>query len=214
MNHKWSALAKAGASVRARDLLMRAPPSEALSQRAHSGVKVVSEGRHMRMDAGNAGTASGRFDDLLDVLQHRALSMPERVAFTFLDGEGREEDRATFRQLDERARTIAAMLQARGYQGKTVLLLYPPGLQYIAALLGSMYAGCIAVPSYPPRPRQLARFVAILTDSGAAAALTSRAVLSVVNERYRDMADALPIEWVATDAEPPDQPPSFDPSQG
>jgi amino acid adenylation domain-containing protein/non-ribosomal peptide synthase protein (TIGR01720 family) len=160
----------------------------------------------MRMDAGNAGTAPGRFDDLLDVLQHRALNMPERVAFTFLDGEGREEDRITFGRLDERARTIAAMLQARGYQGKTVLLLYPPGLQYIAALLGSMYAGCIAVPSYPPRPRQLARFAAILMDSGAAAALTTSAIRSVILDNYGEFASAIPIDWVATDGDSPDLP--------
>jgi amino acid adenylation domain-containing protein/non-ribosomal peptide synthase protein (TIGR01720 family) len=160
----------------------------------------------MRMDTGDAVTAPGRFDDLLDVLQHRTFSMPERVAFTFLDGEGREEERVTFRQLDERARTIAATLQERGFQGKTVLLLYPPGLQYIAALLGSMYAGCIAVPSYPPRPRQLARFAAILTDSGAAAALTTSAIRSVILDKYGEFASAIPIDWVATDGDSPGLP--------
>ena len=35
--------------------------------------------------------------------------------------------------------------------GERVLLLYPPGLEYVAALFGCLYAGAVAVPAYPPR---------------------------------------------------------------
>ena len=53
--------------------------------------------------------------------------------------------------LDERARAIAALLQEHGAAGERVLLLYPPGLDYIAAFFGCLYAGVVAVPAYPPR---------------------------------------------------------------
>ena len=34
--------------------------------------------------------------------------------------------------------------------GKRVLLLYPSGLDFIAAFMGCLYGGAIAVPAYPP----------------------------------------------------------------
>jgi acyl-CoA synthetase (AMP-forming)/AMP-acid ligase II len=38
-----------------------------------------------------------------------------------------------------------------GMAGKRVLLLYPSGLDFIAAFMGCLYGGAIAVPAYPPR---------------------------------------------------------------
>jgi acyl-CoA synthetase (AMP-forming)/AMP-acid ligase II len=35
--------------------------------------------------------------------------------------------------------------------GERALLLYPPGLDYLAAFFGCLYAGVVAVPAYPPR---------------------------------------------------------------
>src|ERR1044071_6314680 len=83
------------------------------------------------------------------VLRRRAAHQGAQVAFTFLlDGET-EEASLTYAELDARARAIAVSLQ--GYVGKRALLLYPPGLEYIAALFGCFYAGVVAVPVYPPR---------------------------------------------------------------
>ena len=41
--------------------------------------------------------------------------------------------------------------QAAGAAGERALLLYPPGLDFIAAFFGCLYAGVVAVPAYPPR---------------------------------------------------------------
>ena len=57
-------------------------------------------------------------------------------------------------ELDRRARALAARLQARGLAGRRALLLYPPGLEFIAAFFGCLYAGVVAVPAYPPRPNR------------------------------------------------------------
>ena len=63
-------------------------------------------------------------------------------------------------------------------------MLYPPGLDYIAAFFGCLYAGAIAVPAYPPRnQRHAARLqtaVSVATDSQAAIALTTTAILPQV----------------------------------
>ena len=87
-----------------------------------------------------------------EVLRARAAERPERVAFTFLaDGEA-EGGRLTYGELDRRASAIAAALAGSVRPGERALLLYPPGLDFIAAFFGCLYAGVVAVPAYPPRP--------------------------------------------------------------
>ena len=89
---------------------------------------------------------------LVDLLRERALRHPDRRAYTFLvDGES-EEQHLTYGELDRQARAIAAQLQGLGMTGERALLLYPPGLEYIAGFFGCLYAGTIAVPAYPPNP--------------------------------------------------------------
>ena len=74
------------------------------------------------------------------------------MAFTFLaDGES-EGGRLTYGELDRRAAAIAAALAASVAPGERALLLYPPGLDFIVAFFGCLYAGVVAVPAYPPRP--------------------------------------------------------------
>ncbi|MCZ7672476.1 MAG: AMP-binding protein [Chloroflexi bacterium] len=90
------------------------------------------------------------FSTLLDMLRQRAESSPNKLLYSFL-ADGEEDERPlTYGQLDQRARQIAALLQQQGKIGDRALLLYPPGLDYIAAFFGCLYAGWIAVPSYPP----------------------------------------------------------------
>ena len=48
------------------------------------------------------------------------------------------------------------------------MLLYPSGLDFVAAFFGCLYAGVIAVPAYPPRRnRTMARIDAIANDAEA-----------------------------------------------
>ena len=46
------------------------------------------------------------------------------------------------------------------------LLLYPDAEDFIAPFLGCLYAGVIAVPAYPPRPKRLGHLVSIAADAG------------------------------------------------
>src|SRR5438094_3797680 len=106
---------------------------------------------------------------LVDLLRWRAFHQPDQRAYTFLlDGET-EQDDLTYGALDRQARIIGTMLQSVGAVGERVLLLYPPGLDYIAAFFGCLYAGAVAVPCYPPDParleRTLPRLRAIVADA-------------------------------------------------
>src|ERR1700730_7654032 len=117
---------------------------------------------------------------LVDVLRRRGLPAPARPAYVFLDDAGVPAARLSYGELDAQARAIAARLQAHGLQGERALLLYPPGLQFVAAFMGCLYAGVVAVPAYPPRtPQALPRLLAI------ARAARPAAVASIAAKRRR-----------------------------
>lgn len=113
---------------------------------------------------------------LVELLRLRAASRPERVRYTFLasgDWEGPRHE-LTGGELDRRARAVAALLQERARPGDRALLLHPPGLDFLAAFFGCLYAGVIAVSGYPPANRRhVPRLLSMLDDSGARVALTT-----------------------------------------
>src|ERR1700683_42458 len=122
------------------------------------------------------------FTTLVEMLRWRALHQPEQRAYTYLiDGEA-EGGHLTFAELDLQSRMIAAMLQHRNARGERVLLLFPTGLEFIAAFFGCLYAGAIAVPLPPPnhaQPHQtLPRLRSIINDAQPSLALTISSTLS------------------------------------
>ncbi|HEU4509394.1 MAG TPA: condensation domain-containing protein, partial [Pyrinomonadaceae bacterium] len=135
------------------------------------------------------------YKTLVELLRARAESQPDRNAYTFLlDGET-DELSVTYRELDQRARAIAVHLQRAGAEGQPVLLLYPPGLEYIAAFFGCLYAGAVAVPVYPPTSRRsLPRLVSIVKDARPHAVLaTSQIISSLSNSELKT------LQSIATD---------------
>jgi amino acid adenylation domain-containing protein len=141
---------------------------------------------------------------LVEVLRLRAQQQPDELAYRFLpSGQiNGDTEEWTYGELDRRARTIAAQLQEAHAEDERALLLYPPGLEFISAFLGCLYARVVAVPAYPPHPtrldRTLPRLQAIAQDSGARFILTTRSLAN--NQRLisqaPEMADAC---WIATD---------------
>jgi acyl-CoA synthetase (AMP-forming)/AMP-acid ligase II/acyl carrier protein len=108
---------------------------------------------------------------LVDLLRFRAATHPERLAFRFLVDDERS-DTLTYADLELRARGIAAALQRRGLGGERVLLVFPPGLDFVAAFFGCLMARAVAVPVNPPRlNRRAERVDAIVADSAARAVL-------------------------------------------
>ncbi|MEA2563442.1 MAG: hypothetical protein QOH06_4946 [Acidobacteriota bacterium] len=135
-----------------------------------------------------------RHATLAGLLKARAAESPDREAYVFLaDGE-LEAERLTWGELDVRARAVAWALSQSVPPGERVLLLYPPGLDFVAAFFGCLYAGVVAVPAYPPRlnDRSQSRLRAIAADATPKAALTTKSIAERVPE--------LPgVRWIATD---------------
>lgn len=137
---------------------------------------------------------------LVELLRWRGTHQPDRLAYTFLvDGESVESS-LTYGELDRQAQAIGATLQRMGATGERVLLLYPSGLEYIAAFFGCLYAGAIAVTAYPPHfNRSLDRIEAIVADAQASVALTTSAFLAKTAQWFVEAPDLATLCWLATD---------------
>ncbi len=143
--------------------------------------------------------------NLIDLLQQRVQQQPRQNAYTFLaDGENQEVS-LTYEQLDRRACAIAGWLQYLHATGERVLLLYPPGLEFITAFWGCLYAGAIAVPAYPPHQnRSLNRLLSIAGDAQSSLALTTSALLAKIDAFTAQCPNLNKLRWLATDAVPDD----------
>lgn len=142
-----------------------------------------------------------KVSSFVDLLSHRAQSQPDQLAYTFLQDGETEAGSLTYLQLDERARAIATTLQNLNARGDRALLIYPPGLEFIAAFFSCLYAGVVAVPTYPPRRNQsLARMQAIAANAEAKFALTTTALLSEIENCFAQEPELNQLHWIATDA--------------
>ncbi len=134
-------------------------------------------------------------------LRSHAQEFPDRRACTFLANGTVESETLTYSGLDRRARRIAARLQELMAPGDRAVLLYPPGLELIAALFGCFQAGVVAVPSYPPRPhRANTRLRTIVQESQPAMVLTTSPILARREPLACEISQLAAVCWAATDA--------------
>src|SRR5579862_8630404 len=132
------------------------------------------------------------------LLAQRARLTPDLPAYTFLAEGEEEEARLTYRQLALRAQAVGALLAAAGARGERVLLLYPPGLDYVAAFFACLWCGATAVPAYPPRQgRNLDRLLGIAADSSAALALTTPELLRRMGSAIAAAPGLAGMRWLA-----------------
>ncbi|TAN51400.1 MAG: hypothetical protein EPN21_06740, partial [Methylococcaceae bacterium] len=131
-----------------------------------------------------AACAPSPFSHCVELLRARAQGLPNKTAYVFLGNGDSESGRLSFAALDRRARAIAARLQAMDLTGERALLLYPPGLAYIEAFFGCLYAGVVAVPAYPPARRQRQRLAAIVDDAAPAIVLTTESLAATLPDDF------------------------------
>jgi acyl-CoA synthetase (AMP-forming)/AMP-acid ligase II/thioesterase domain-containing protein/acyl carrier protein len=107
---------------------------------------------------------------------------PQRLATRLLDGALAVQEALTFAELDEQARRVAGWIVATVQPDARILLVHPPGPAFLAAFLGCLYAGRIAVPvPVPAGHRDNARIESILGDTFPAAVLTAGAAIAALH---------------------------------
>lgn len=157
----------------------------------------------MRQPSHTVSGSSATPKTLVELLQARADQEPEKLAYRFLPDGKSEITTLTYAELDQRARSIGAWLESLNGGGERALLLYPPGLDYIASFFGCLYAGVTAVPAYPPRlNRPVPRIQSIVADSQAAFALTTSKILHNIGQRFEHTPDLQALRWLDTEQVP------------
>ncbi|MBC6447499.1 fatty acyl-AMP ligase [Actinokineospora xionganensis] len=134
------------------------------------------------------------------VIRDHVRTAPDDLAVIVVhDVDESDDTRWTYARLDAEARKVGAWLRARFPVGERLLLLYPTGVDFVAALVGCLYAGMAAVPApLPGRYREeRSRVQGIAENAGVCAVLTDSENFSAVAE-WAD-AEGLGTPVVATD---------------
>ncbi len=143
---------------------------------------------------------AARVQTLVDLLEYRARRHPTQVAFRYLQGDGSEKATITYAALQHRARAIAVQLTQQVVTGDRVLLLVPPGLEYVAAYFGCLYAGAVAVPAYPPNPRRAdPRVTRMAADCGARVAIVGGALMARIEDWLAHSPELRILTWLDID---------------
>ncbi|MBL4849692.1 MAG: AMP-binding protein [Planctomycetes bacterium] len=144
--------------------------------------------------------------DLVTLVSERAAGQPGRLFARYLEtgeSEGLIHE-LSYGQLEERSRAIAAELLERGCGAEPVLLLFPPGLEFLSAFLGCVYAGAIAVPLAPPNPKRLPRTLPrlerVAADCRARFVLTTSDLAPLRARTAEGAPHVAAAEWIASDA--------------
>lgn len=150
------------------------------------------------------------------LLRQRAVERPNQRAFAFLenahDGAGAEEVAWNYDELDRRARAVAAEVGRQTSPGDRVVLALPPGLDFIAAFFGCLYAGVLPAPATYPRPRRASsRLDSIVADCTPTLALSTAGSLAAM-QLIEQSAAVRALRWIAVDECPPtdNDSPQFD----
>lgn len=153
-------------------------------------------------------------ETLIDYLQMWEARKPDQTLYRFVDAEGRELEHYTYQSFAERTRELAAYLftEAGLRPGDRALLVYPPGLEMVAAFYACARIGVIAVPVSPPLPMAfdagLAKLGFIARDSRAKAVLSTKQFEYDYRQLLCHRQGALPwqdaerppaLPWFATD---------------
>ena len=139
------------------------------------------------------------------LLRHRASTQGQQTGYLFLRDNNPEKDLdlLSYAQLDQKARAIASVLQAAGEPGQRVLLLHQPGLHFVTAFYGCLYAGAIAVTTYPVHrgrlKQALPKICSLLKDSECSTVLTTEEMAAGFTEAWKEVIDERCPRVIASD---------------
>jgi acyl-CoA synthetase (AMP-forming)/AMP-acid ligase II len=144
---------------------------------------------------------------LVDILQWRAANQPLRLAYRFLTDGEYEEELLSYEELDQRARSIGALLQSSVKPGDRVLLLFQPGLDFIVAYFGCLCAKVIAIPVYPPHPARIEITMPVIRriamDADVSVVLLNLSIYNAINKRDSARAAFGNMKLLVTDNNEP-----------
>lgn len=141
------------------------------------------------------------FATLRELLHHRAIHNKNDLAYAFLVGD-QVRERWRYADLHRAVAAAGARLDAAGAVGRRALLVYPQGLDFIAAFLACLCRNVVAVPVPAPETwnllRTMPRLRAVARDADAALVLASRK-MSTLAATAATLWDFDAVPWMVTD---------------
>ncbi|XP_026981856.1 disco-interacting protein 2 homolog A isoform X11 [Sagmatias obliquidens] len=130
-------------------------------------------------------------DDRIVLVAEQRPDASEEDSFQWMSRvlQGTVTSTTTCIQLHKKAERVAAALmeKARLTTGAHVALVYPPGVDLIAAFYGCLYCGCVPVTVRPPHPQNLATTLPtvkmIVEVSKSACVLTTQAITRLLRSK-------------------------------
>ena len=128
---------------------------------------------------------------IIDFLKERADRNADDLVFRFLSNGDLDGPiiEWTFSELYRQSAGVAEDLAGQGLSGSSVLLAFPPGLDFVKAFYGCLLAGARAVPVPLPNPRSKNPLGRILNTAGACGASTV-----MTTQELADMVGAMGVE--------------------
>lgn len=133
-----------------------------------------------------------------DVLEQAAARTPDKIAYTFVDAGAARA--VTYAELNHRAAVIASRLREHMAVGDRALLVFGPGLEFVEALFGCLYAGVTVVPaSLPWHPGGYVRLEHVISLADVRQVVTSVSVGDRARRRLNQRHGSS-LQWLETDA--------------
>jgi len=108
---------------------------------------------------------------LVEILAYWAKVKPDGKAYTMLNAKGLEDSYITYGELHSQALNVARYLLSQGLRSRNVILLYPPGIEFIVGFFGCLYAGVVPAPIHTPKRNRSNQKIANLVLCANAAAI-------------------------------------------
>ena len=135
---------------------------------------------------------------LPEMLQRRAALQPADRAYVFVDEHLQESASLTYGELHARALAVGEQLTSQCNPGDRALLVFPPGLDFIVAYFGCLYARVIAVAINPPRRGVVQRATrSVVSDCSPSVVLTLSAMVDFMKPPLESVCGEL--RWLAVD---------------
>jgi len=161
----------------------------------------------MKME-NNTYDAGSELQSIVGYVKLRGLRDENGVAYTFLND---PEDKASYQRITygallRRVVRLAGELSRMAKAGDRVILLYPPGIEYIVAFYGCLWAGLVAVPAYPIKNNQhRERLGAIIRDCDASIILAQAADIAKLQEIRESTFSKVGEHYIFSEPTSPDR---------
>ncbi len=142
------------------------------------------------------------FQSIVDRLLDFAEKHPDAPAIRFLsDGTEKDARNCSYRELDRKARTVAAVISSLGnFIQEPVLVLLPPGEEFVFAFYGCVYNRSVAVPLTPPSSGTSTHFDKIVRDAGAKLIITLSGMRKAISDAVAGISGMEAVQYLEIDA--------------